>query len=94
MEGSISKGLHKETIKNQISKAKADRYEEGGNQAQSRKTWDNFNYFRQENNSDEEIEYVFHNPKKNDENIIDDCYDDSVKPHHNYTNIDEMSEYV
>ena len=87
-------GLHREAIKKQLSMAKADKYEDGEDQAQSGIRCDNYNHLREENNSDEEIEYVLHEPEKIDEDIFDDYYDDSVKPHHNYTNIDEMSEYV
>jgi len=87
-------GLQKDTIKKQISMPRADRYEKSGNQSQSGIRWDNINYLREENNTDEEIEYVIHEAEKIDEDIFDDYYDDSVKPHHNYTNIDEMSEYV
>ena len=49
---------------------------------------------REDINCEENIEYVLDEPENNDEHIFGDYYDDRVKNHHNYTNIDEMSEYV
>ena len=94
-------GLNRETIRKHLFTTKSGKYDEDGEEngpalkleAKFRSS-NNDSQLRENIHFDEMAEYVLDEPESNDEDICVEYYDDRVKNHHNYTNIDEMSEYV
>ena len=94
-------GLHRKTIRKHVFTTKSGICDKDGESKGSALKWiakfrssNSNSHLREDINCEENIEYVLDEPENNDEHIFGDYYDDRVKNHHNYTNIDEMSEYI